>query len=960
MSHWVRAVPGTDIDISDLRSLMVAHRSALSAPGRVGSIILAHRPAPLLVDDRLPDAAPPKGFDDQEFLRLQQHIARIAPSVGRIEVEDGGWRNIATGFRVSTDPRRVATARHVLRAILGEGVGIECRPDAQPFAVPPEAGYRPARIRFETPGGTDEVIAIEAIEWPHDRLDMMLLRLAGDCSRSPLELAPPGTADPAPGEAVCVIGYPMQMPADPAAGSFAVLFDPGEMGRKRASPGRITRRRRSDGAGLFRHDATTLGGSSGSPVVALDSGKVVGLHYFGGSGQTDPNRAVLLPAALTETELFRRMGDGLDPAQPAPDQPDDSAVGTRFGIALAALHAEGGEFAADIPPALAISPSVVADRFDRRDRFYRPSLAAPRAALLPAMPGRDDIHHQLDAFSCTGFALAAAIDRQLRERPRRKHEAAPHVSPAMLYGLATQHDEFVDDLPGGSSLRGAIKGFFHFGVCSASTAPYSGHDPAWHLTIAAAKEARNITLGAYYRLHPVLTDYQSALQEAQAVLVSAYTHSGWQRGAGRPVGTIPLKPGRLAAHAFVILGYDDRGFIIQNSWGPDWGEWKGRKGMARWTYADWADNVIDAWVIRLAPPSPAAFGLQVRQPAAATGDAPALPPGYARLRDARRSALIGHTIHAESTGIRGEGRLGLGPQAIRETALHLASNQGWKDYPALALIFHDPTTDADPVARLAAHMIAPLKANGLYPVHIHYGADEMRSLMVRMRYEAELALARAAGSGERLNGYIDRRARSVAQPLFEAWLAGCDRAVEPGGGLWQAMAGLGLEVARRGGGKNGAGKDGVGKDGVGKDSVGKNGTGKNGGRWRDLHLLSIGAGWFPARAFIAAREGMGFGPCASVGMVAPPADADPALPAGTRLRRWQLSAGAAADSAMPGYDGEWCDFLARLSRADAGPRRIGKGGIGADLGGAVTDAAVLNAVLAHMLGRKPARTRGFR
>ena len=937
---------GNTAEVRHLRSLMAGHSSELSAPGRVGSIILPQRPATLLAGDRLPDADPPEGFDDQEFARLQDLVARIAPSVGVIEIDEGGWRKFATCFRVSTDPRRVATARHVLHAVLETDVGIECRPDALPEVAPPATGCRPARVRFETPGGADEVIDIEAIEWPHDRLDLLLLRLAKGSSRPALDLAPPGTDDPAPGNAVCVIGYPMKMPADPERGSFAALFDPAELERKRASPGRITMRQTGDPAAVIRHDATTLGGNSGSPVVALESGMVIGLHYFGGSGETDPNHAVLLPAALNEAELFRRMGDGSDPAGPVSAPAVPRRPVWQYGRQLSALHAGGAEAAANVPPALAISEAVAADRFDRRDRFYRASLALPQGTNRPAMPDAGDIETQLDPFSCTGFALAAVIDMQLRARARRG-EVPPRASPAMIYGLATRHDEFVDDLPGGSSLRGAIKGFFHYGVCTVDKGPYHGHDPAWHLSIEAAKEARNITLGAYYRLHPVLTDYQSALHEAGAILVSARLHPGWVRGR-RPVGTIPLKPGGRGAHAFVILDYDDRGFIIQNSWGPDWGKWKKRAGMARWTYADWAENVIDAWVIRLAPPSPAAFDLQVRQPAATTGEAPGLPPGYARLRDARRSALIGHTIHAESTDLRGDSRLGLGPQAIRETALHLASESSWKKYPALALIFHDPTTDAELVARLAAHMIEPLKDNGIYPMHIHYGADEMRSLMVRMRYEAELAVARAQGSGERLNGYLDRRARAVAEPLFRAWLAGCTRATEPGGGLWRALAGLGLEAGTRGGGGADDGADDGGRDGE-----------AGGGQARELHLLSVGAGWFPTRAFLETREAMGFGPCTSLGMVAAPDDADPPLGAGTRLRRWQLSAGAAADRAMPGYDGEWCDFLARLSRAGAGPRLRGEGGIGTELGAAVTDAQLLNSVLAHMLGRRPAKTRSF-
>ena len=46
---------------------------------------------------------------------------------------------------------------------------------------------------------------------------------------------------------------------------------------KRCAPGMV----KDADAARFKHDATTLGGNSGSPVVDLSSGLVVGLHYEG-------------------------------------------------------------------------------------------------------------------------------------------------------------------------------------------------------------------------------------------------------------------------------------------------------------------------------------------------------------------------------------------------------------------------------------------------------------------------------------------------------------------------------------------------------------------------------------------------------------------------------------------------------------------------------------------------------
>ena len=71
---------------------------------------------------------------------------------------------------------------------------------------------------------------------------------------------------------------------------------------------------------------------------------------------------------------------------------------------------------------------------------------------------------QGDTSACTGFALAAVVDRLLVKSGRAKDAG---VSPWMLYSMARRYDEF----PGaardtGSSLRGALKGWFKHGACA--------------------------------------------------------------------------------------------------------------------------------------------------------------------------------------------------------------------------------------------------------------------------------------------------------------------------------------------------------------------------------------------------------------------------------------------------------------------------------------------------------------
>lgn len=904
------------------RDLMAGHRPSTASPSRVGSIIQAIRPALILDRDNLPDQPEIVGLSINSRLLLQRRVAEIAPSVGAVEVHDGNaWKRLGTCFRVTANKMRVATARHMLRALLRPGIPIECAPDSLPVALGAVGPFRQARVIFESFDGTaNSAIDISGIEWAHPKWDLMLLKLAGESDRSGLAIAHEHHDALDLSHEICVIGYPNPSNAASSANAFSGVFD-GALGVKRASFG--LRRRPSEG--VFGHDASTLPGNSGSPIVCLETGQILGVHYFGGSGTDDPNRGVFFPEALSERHLCARMVDGIqsDNSTPAawPNVPR-----FRFGQSLSNIRSDGEELSAE-DKVFTQTEALMPDRKDIRDRFYQPPLQTAQHAILPEKLSDIEIANQADPYSCTGFALAAAINKELRAAKQTKDQ---RVSAAMIYALATQNDEFVDDLPGGSSLRGAIKGLYHFGVCLENTAPYTGYDPGWHLTIKSAKEARNFTLGAYYRLNPVLTDYQLAIQEAGAVVVSAHIHAGWKRGA-RPVKRLSFKPGRIGAHAFALVGYDDRGFILQNSWGKDWGEWKGRKGHAHWSYADWAANVIDGWVLRLAPQAPEAFSLQVRQGATRPEPETKTDP-IARLPDPRRFALIGHTIHAEREGIRDYSRVGIGAQSLRETALFLASATGCKKYPQLALIFHDPTLGDDAIARISSNMIAPFKANGIYPLHIAYGIDEMRSLIVRMQDESRTVASRANGAVQDLTAFLNRRAVKAVRPMLQSWQDGIDIAVQPGGGLWQSLASIGIEAARL---ANNAGP-------------------------RSVHILSFGSGWAAASKAIEAGANFGFNGFASIGRIAPTFGSNPVLAKGTRAKDWFLSAPASTKTVLPNYTGDWVDLFAALfPELPARPRLKSAATIGADLASVCFSPKVMNSALKLMLNRNPAPTRRF-
>ncbi|MGH7423888.1 MAG: C1 family peptidase, partial [Candidatus Methylomirabilales bacterium] len=221
--------------------------------------------------------------------------------------------------------------------------------------------------------------------------------------------------------------------------------------------------------------------------------------------------------------------------------------------------------------------NVVPDRLDLRDRPYMPSIAlAPPTSMEPK--GKLPVLDQKETSACTGFALANVVNFLLRVHQRPK---SPQISPFMLYSMARRYDEF----PGssedtGSSLRGAMKGWYKHGACRFDLwttldmpPPATKAEKDWWL------DAARRPLGAYYRVDTrSVTDMHVALAEVGILYASTICHAGWLSGFEAKVRkgdywVIPQEKASPAdgGHAFIIVGYNSQGFIIQSSWDTEWG-----------------------------------------------------------------------------------------------------------------------------------------------------------------------------------------------------------------------------------------------------------------------------------------------------------------------------------------------------------------------------------------------------
>ena len=368
--------------------------------------------------------------------------------------------------------------------------------------------------------------------------------------------------------------------------------------------------------------------------------------------------------------------------------------------------------------------NALVDIPDYRDRWYEPTLQ--RLALTKEAPEGLTILDQGQEGACTGFGLAAVVNLLLKEQ----RQEGP-VSPRMLYEMARLHDEWPGEEYDGSSCRGVIKGWFHMGVCASDLWRYDANRPG-HLTIARAKDARKRTVGAYYRIRKSIVDMHAAINEAGAVLCSAKVHDGWSHARG---GKIKFKSTELGAHAFAVVGYTSEGFLVQNSWGAEWG----KGGVALWTYEDWMDNVIDAWVVQLALSTPQLYSR--RDSPNASGAMRA----SLRRSGPRRDEIAGHFVHIDDGRFHDSGKYWSTLQDVKVTAKYVAESD---KYDHLVVYAHGGLNSVKASACRVAAMRDTFKANRIYPYHFMYDTGLMEELK-------DVVIGKRRGADERAGGFTD-------------------------------------------------------------------------------------------------------------------------------------------------------------------------------------------------------------
>jgi hypothetical protein len=457
---------------------------------------------------------------------------------------------------------------------------------------------------------------------------------------------------------------------------------------------------------------------------------------------------------------------------------------------------------------------VVKDRPDLRDLFYLPTLRPlGRSCDVPPMLRRQllPVRNQLvvdpeeDQGTCTAQALANVVDLlrydNLAEDLAKVSKAYECVSAGMLYehGKDIEYAESGTNTEGLRSLRTAIKGFYHNGVCTDALWRDKGDTPEdkQRKLIERYASARQTPLGSYYRLQPILNDYHAALNEVGVIYAAAEIHDGWAHesvgaNTGPGVGAIKLPGDRPAGlisgnHAFAIVGYTPEGFLVLNSWGGDWGNYNPKierkepgtgdgsvvenplPGVALWSYQDWAERLIDGWVLRLGVSAPEAFrfsfGRQGLQDFLA---------GEIKVGSIPRHELIGHYVHIDDGQFVSRGPIPSDMESIKATCTRLEDRrmpQGEnasldKKYDGILLWLAGGSGGSKDVLNHIAKTKDFWKQKKIYPITVLWCSDLMDqagSFLERIEQGA-FELVRAPGID--LDRRIEIDARSIGRAVW--------------------------------------------------------------------------------------------------------------------------------------------------------------------------------------------------
>ena len=217
---------------------------------------------------------------------------------------------------------------------------------------------------------------------------------------------------------------------------------------------------------------------------------------------------------------------------------------------------------------------------DKRDFIYIGSNINP-PKILDYRSELTSVRDQGDQGTC--FAQTAACVKEWQER--KNNNFIGYFSPQFFYN--NRFNKYDNDISNDEGMYGrdVMKILKRIGICREELYPYGKIEHKSNIPIEIYKDAELNKIKSYARIFTINGLKKSLFENGPCLIafpVYNYDKEFWI-GNGEP---------SLGGHAVTVVGYNNEGFIIRNSWGESWGD----KGYTTYRYKDWNSH-WELWTV---------------------------------------------------------------------------------------------------------------------------------------------------------------------------------------------------------------------------------------------------------------------------------------------------------------------------------------------------------------------------
>lgn len=233
---------------------------------------------------------------------------------------------------------------------------------------------------------------------------------------------------------------------------------------------------------------------------------------------------------------------------------------------------------------------------DERDHVYKQSQSEIRQ-VVDLKEWASPVQDQLDLSSCVAAALTDAYELRVKKLyPETFTELSKlfvYYNARLLEGL-TGYDD-------GTTLRTALKGAAHFGICSEDLWPYNYSNLHIKPTPICYRDGSYRVIPKYERLND-LHAMLAAINDEYSVIVGLEIYEDFisLNSTNYTVAMPEYNSKKLGLHAMSIVGYDldTKMVIAKNSFGKDWG----LDGYCQIPFHYVQNNFFEQWKFDIATP----------------------------------------------------------------------------------------------------------------------------------------------------------------------------------------------------------------------------------------------------------------------------------------------------------------------------------------------------------------------